>query len=71
MCAVRCACWEQDPSGIIDLGGATLDLHGGVFAISSPVVVPAFYGNFRIIDGEAGRVSDPKVCAVSSPLTGL
>ncbi len=54
----------QDPSGIVDLGGATLDLHGGVYAISGPVAIPAFYGNFRIIDGgwgvmHAGSAGDP------------
>lgn len=36
---------------IIDLGGAVLDLQGGDYLISSPLIVPKCYGNMRIIDG--------------------
>jgi hypothetical protein len=38
-------------AGIADLGGVTLDLSGGDYLVSSPLVIPAGYGNFRIIDG--------------------
>jgi len=34
-----------------DLGGATLTLEGGVWAISRPVSIPAGYANYRIEDG--------------------
>lgn len=34
-----------------DLGGATLSLGGGVWAISQPVSIPAGYANYRIEDG--------------------
>lgn len=34
-----------------DLGGATLALGGGVYAISRPIVIPAGYANYRIEDG--------------------
>ena len=35
-------------SGITNAGGAMLDLAGGAFLISRPVVLPTFLGNFRI-----------------------
>eukprot|EP00047_Mylnosiga_fluctuans_P009251 m.10672 g.10672 ORF g.10672 m.10672 type:complete len:477 (+) comp2543_c0_seq1:149-1579(+) len=38
-------------SGILDLGGATLDLAGGQYLISSPIVIPMFYGNLLIARG--------------------
>jgi len=37
--------------GIRDLGGVVLDLQGGEYLISSPLQVPQFVGNLRIIDG--------------------
>jgi hypothetical protein len=36
---------------INDLGGATLDLGGGDYLISSPIVIPENYGNFHIQRG--------------------
>lgn len=38
-------------SGIRDLGGATLDLEGGLYNISAPLIVPPFYGNLHIVRG--------------------
>ena len=38
-------------SGIANMGGATLDLAGGIYQISAPVVVPTFVGNVRIAGG--------------------
>jgi hypothetical protein len=38
-------------AGIADLGGAVLDLGGGTYSLSAPLVVPQFFGNMRIIDG--------------------
>jgi len=38
-------------SGIKDLGGRTLDLEGGDFLISKPLVIPGFYGNFFVKTG--------------------
>ena len=38
-------------SGISNLGGATLDLAGGTYSLSAPLLIPQMYGNLRIIDG--------------------
>ena len=38
-------------NGIIDLGGAILDLSGGDYLISAPVIIPNNYGNFQITGG--------------------
>jgi hypothetical protein len=38
-------------SNITDLGGATLDLSGGSYLISAPLVIPPLYGNAQIIGG--------------------
>jgi len=38
-------------SNIRNLGGATLDLDGGIYLISQPVVIPAFVGNVGISGG--------------------
>jgi len=40
-----------DFQGRVDLGGAVLDLSGGRFLISGPVVIPAGYANFRVQRG--------------------
>jgi hypothetical protein len=34
-----------------DLGGATLALSGGVWAVSRPIIIPAHYANYRVEDG--------------------
>lgn len=36
---------------IIDLGGVTIDLQGGDYLISRPVIFPDFFGNYRIVGG--------------------
>ena len=36
---------------IVDLGGASIDLTGGTYTISRPVVVPINFGNLRIFGG--------------------
>jgi hypothetical protein len=41
----------HDASGIKDCGGATLDLQGGEYLVSEPIVIPALYGNFRLTQG--------------------
>ena len=38
-------------NGIVDLGGATIDLEGGDFLLSSPLVLPFCIGNVRIQRG--------------------
>jgi len=38
-------------SNITDLGGAVLDLGGGEYLVSAPIVIPAFFGNFRLSGG--------------------
>jgi len=38
-------------ANIVDLGGATLDLGGGEYLISQPLVVPPFFGNLHFRDG--------------------
>lgn len=38
--------------GIKDLGGAVVDLDGGCYLLSSPFVVPQFYGNLHVQRGE-------------------
>lgn len=42
---------EPLANGIADLGGATLDLEGGDYLLSAPLVLPANIGNFRLIHG--------------------
>jgi len=42
---------RKDPQGHLDLGGATLDLRGGIFLIDEPVAFPVRYSNFRIEKG--------------------
>ena len=44
-----------------DLGGATLDLGGGVYAVSRTLLVPQGYANYKVQDGTfiAGRVRAP------------
>jgi len=42
---------EHDANGVVDCGGATLDLAGGEFLVSAPLVLPAYYGNLRISQG--------------------
>jgi hypothetical protein len=37
--------------GIVDLGGATVDLQGGDYLISKPLRIPPCYGNARIMRG--------------------
>jgi hypothetical protein len=39
-------------SGIVDLGGATIDLEGGQYLISDPIYIPPLYGNLNILNGE-------------------
>jgi hypothetical protein len=34
-----------------DLGGATLDLLGGTYLVSEPLVFPSGYGNFQLVSG--------------------
>jgi hypothetical protein len=38
-------------SNITDLGGATLDLSGGTYLISTPIVIPPGFGNAQIVRG--------------------
>ena len=38
-------------SNITDLAGAVLDLGGGEFLLSAPIVIPQFFGNFYISGG--------------------
>lgn len=38
-------------SNITDLGGATLDLSGGTYLISAPIVIPPGFGNAQIVRG--------------------
>ena len=38
-------------SNITDLGGATLDLSGGTYLISAPLVIPPGFGNAQIVRG--------------------
>lgn len=42
---------HSTPSGLRDLGGATLDLQGGVYKVSRPVSVPQGYANFGVRGG--------------------
>ena len=39
-------------SGIVDLGGATIDLEGGSYMISEPIYIPPFFGNFNVANGK-------------------
>ena len=42
---------HKDTFHLYDLGGATLDLGGGVYTISKPVALPPGYSNFKIQSG--------------------
>ena len=44
-------------SGITNLGGAMLDLRGGVYLISLPVSIPPYVGNFHVGGGGTLRAS--------------
>ncbi|GMH82518.1 hypothetical protein TrVE_jg5060 [Triparma verrucosa] len=45
-------------SGIVDLGGITLDLAGGVYLMSKPIVIPVLVGNIHFTDGTLRASSD-------------
>lgn len=36
---------------IVDLGGVVIDLQGGDYLVSEPLLIPKCYGNMRVIDG--------------------
>ena len=42
---------HQDEGGTFDLGGAMLDLEGGDYLISAPILVPSNYSNMAIAHG--------------------
>jgi hypothetical protein len=42
---------RKDTFGLYDLGGATLDLSGGIYRVSSPVALPVGYSNFKVMRG--------------------
>lgn len=42
---------RKDFLGLYDLGGATMDLSGGVYRVSRPVAFPAGYANFKVMRG--------------------
>jgi hypothetical protein len=42
---------HQLSNGIADLGGAVLDLSGGDYLVSAPIVIPNNYGNLHITGG--------------------
>ncbi len=44
-------------NGIIDLGGAILDLSGGDYLISEPLLIPNNYGNVQITGGMSWQTS--------------
>lgn len=44
-------------SGITNLGGAVLDLRGGVYLISAPITIPPYVGNVHIGGGGTLRAS--------------
>lgn len=45
-------------SNIVDMGGITLDLAGGVYLMSEPLVIPTYVGNIHFIDGTLRASSD-------------
>jgi len=42
---------HEDEGGTIDLGGSSLDLEGGDYLISAPVIIPGMYSNCAIAHG--------------------
>lgn len=44
--------------GIRDLNGVVMDLQGGEYLLSQPLVIPQFVGNMRIIDGTLRAASN-------------
>jgi len=49
-------------ANITNLGGVTLNLQGGQYLISEPIIIPPFYGNIHIMDGslQASTTSFPR-----------
>jgi hypothetical protein len=47
----RNASGHGDESGTIDLGGATLDLQGGDYLISAPLLFPSNFSNYAVCHG--------------------
>jgi hypothetical protein len=48
----RCAGVARNMSdGISDCGGLVVDLQGGAYLLTEPLVIPQFLGNLRVIDG--------------------
>ena len=43
-------------NGIVDLGGAILDLSGGDYLISAPLYIPNYYGNVHVTGGAVWHV---------------
>ena len=42
---------RKDTLGLYDLGGATLDLSGGIYKLFEPVAIPVGYANFKVTRG--------------------
>lgn len=38
-------------NGIVDLGGAVLDLGGGDYLVSDSIYIPNYYGNVQVTGG--------------------
>ena len=46
-------------ANITNLGGVTLDLQGGQYLISAPIIIPPFFGNIHITDGSLQASTTP------------
>lgn len=53
-------------SGIVDLGGAVIDLEGGQYIISQPIYIPPFYGNLNIMNGSLRASTNSTVTNTTS-----
>ena len=42
---------RKDTLGLYDLGGATLDLSGGIYKLYEPVAIPVGFSNFKVTRG--------------------
>jgi len=65
---LKLAAGRTTPSGLNDLGGAVINLNGGVYKVSRPIAVPEGYANYRVQGGTlvaAQGFADPSASSLN------